>query len=132
MPVLEDVRKYMDVALEKLSPAKAQDVARSLMQGQGRDQVTKFAQDLVEWSQKNRERVTDLVRREVRSQLKSIGVATKDDVDALKKRVRELERGGGPKSRSTRSTSKRTSAAKRPSSRTAADTTGSTGTSTGV
>ncbi len=93
--MLDDVRKYMEAALEKLTPAKAQDLARSLMKGQGREQVARAAQDLLEWSQRNRERVVELIQREVKAQLKTLGVATRDEVEALRKRVRELERAGG-------------------------------------
>lgn len=97
MRSITDVRKYMEAAVGKLTPAKAQELARSLLAGQGKDQVAKAAQDLLEWSNKNRQRLVELVRSEVRSQLSAIGVATKDEVDALKKRVRELERRGGVK-----------------------------------
>jgi polyhydroxyalkanoate synthesis regulator phasin len=110
---VEDVRKYMEAAMGKLSPAKAQDLAKSMVQGQGRDQVTKTAKDLLDWSNRNRERLTDLVRSEVRSQVKTLGLATRDDVDALRKRVRDLERGGKPARKRTtakRSTAKRTTA----------------------
>jgi len=111
--VMNEVRKYMEAAIGKLSPAKAQELARSVMKGQGKEQVTKAAQELLEWSNRNRERLTELVRKEVRSQLKAIGVASRDEVDALRKRVRELERGGGAaKKRATakRSTAKRSTA----------------------
>jgi polyhydroxyalkanoate synthesis regulator phasin len=106
--VLEQVREYMEAAIGKLSPAKAQDLAKSLRKGEGRDQVRKTAKDLLAWSNKNRERLTNLVQTEVRSQLKTIGVASRDEVDALRKRVRELERGQGKKSTRKRTTSKRT------------------------
>ena len=39
-----------------------------------------------------------MVQTEVKSQLKTIGVASRDEVDALRKRVRELERDQGKKS----------------------------------
>jgi len=94
--MMTDVRKLMEGAVEKLSPAKAQELARSLMAGGGKEQVTKTAQELLEWSNKNRERIKEVVQREVRSQLKGFGVATRDEVDALKKRVRELERAARP------------------------------------
>jgi len=83
--------------MQKLSPARAQEMARSLMQGQTRDQVQKVARDLIDWSNKSRQRLSEAVQREVKSQLKSLGVAGRDEVDALKRRVRELERqlGGG-------------------------------------
>jgi polyhydroxyalkanoate synthesis regulator phasin len=65
-----------------------------MMQGQGREQIQKAAQEIIEWSNKNRDRVAEIVRREVSAQMKNLGVATKDEVDALKKRVRDLERAG--------------------------------------
>jgi len=114
--VMDEVRRYMEAAMGamgRLTPANAQDLAKSVAKGQGREQVTKTAKDLLEWSNKNRERLTDLVRSEVRSQVKTLGLATRDDVDALRKRVRDLERGGKPaKKRSTakRSTAKRSTA----------------------
>jgi polyhydroxyalkanoate synthesis regulator phasin len=108
--VLDQIREYMEAAIGKLSPAKAQDLAKSLTKGQGRDQVTKTAKDLLAWSNKNRERLTSMVQTEVKSQLKTIGVASRDEVDALRKRVRELERGRGKKSTRKRTTTKRTTA----------------------
>jgi polyhydroxyalkanoate synthesis regulator phasin len=114
--VMDEVRRYMEAAMGamgRLTPANAQDLAKAVAKGQGREQVTKTAKDLLEWSNKNRERLTDLVRSEVRSQVKTLGLATRDDVDALRKRVRDLERGGRPpRKRSTakRSTAKRSTA----------------------
>lgn len=114
MTSIGDIRKFMEAAVGKLSPSKAQELARSVMRGEGKEQVSKAAQDLLEWSNKNRQRIADLVRSEVRSQLSAMGVASRDEVDALKKRVRELERAGGtPK----RSTAKKRTPAKRPSAK---------------
>jgi polyhydroxyalkanoate synthesis regulator phasin len=100
----------MEAAIGKLSPAKAQELAKSLSKGQGRDQVSKAAKDLLAWSNKNKERLTSMVQTEVKSQLKTIGVASRDEVDALRKRVRELERERGKKSTRKRSTAKRSTA----------------------
>lgn|SRR6266511_4481714 len=92
-----DGRKNMEATMQKLSPARAQEMARSLMQGQTSEQVQKAARDFIDWSNKSRQRLSDAVQREVRSQLKSLGVASRDEVDSLKRRVRELERQvGGP------------------------------------
>jgi polyhydroxyalkanoate synthesis regulator phasin len=113
MTTIGDIREVMEAAIGKLSPAKAQQLAQSVMRGEGKEQVQKAAQDLLEWSQKNRQRITDLVRSEVRTQLAAMGVATKDDLDALKKRVRDLERGGAPK----RSTAKKRTAARKPAAK---------------
>lgn len=98
--MLEDVRRYVEAVLDKLSPAKAQAMARA-MAGGSREKVNELAKDLMEWSQRNRERLTDLVRREVRAQLKTLGVASKEELESLKRRVRELEKGLGKASRRT-------------------------------
>jgi polyhydroxyalkanoate synthesis regulator phasin len=111
--MVNDVRRTMEAALGKLSPKKARELARSLMQGEGRDQISRAAGDLMEWSSRNRERLTDLIRAEVRSQLKLLGVASRDELDALRKRVRELERAAG-----TRKGAKKRAASKRTAART--------------
>lgn len=108
--VMSEVRRYMDAAMDRLSPAKAQQMARSVMKGQGRDQVQKAAKDLMKWSGKSRDRLVALVRREVKAQLKTMGAATRDEVDALKKRIRELERGGAPKRAAAKRPAKKRSA----------------------
>jgi polyhydroxyalkanoate synthesis regulator phasin len=113
---LEQLREYMEAAIGKLSPAKAQELAKSLTKGQGRDQVSKVAKDLLAWSNKNKERLTSMVQTEVKSQLKTIGVASRDEVDALRRRVRELEREQGKKSTRKRSTAKRSTAKRATSS----------------
>lgn len=115
MATLTDVRNFMNAAVGKLTPAKAQELAKSVMSGQGKEQVSKAATDLLEWSNRNRQRLTEVVRGEVRSQLSAMGVASKDELDALKKRVRELERAQ-PKKRATakRTTAKRSTAKPKP------------------
>lgn len=120
----EEIRSYVEAGLGMLSPSGARDLARSLLDGEGRDRIQKAAQDLLEWSARAGERVAEMIQREVRRQLTAAGVASKDDLDALRKRVRDLEKassaspGGRPRS-STKSSSatKRASAAKRSSSR---------------
>lgn len=109
MYTVSDIRRFMEGAIGKLTPAKAQELAKSVRSGQGKEQVAKTAQELLEWSNKNRQRISDLVRSEVRSQMASVGVASKDELDALKKRVRELERAKGG-ARKTGTAKKRTAA----------------------
>lgn len=110
---MEDVLKFLEETRDKLTPARAQELAKQVAAGEGRDRVTKVAQELLDWSQKNRERLTSVVQREVKAQLRVVGVATKDDVDALRKRVRDLERGTTKKSSARKPAAKR--AAKKPS-----------------
>src|SRR2546423_15465701 len=92
--MLEDVRKYVEAAFESLNPSRARELAGSMVKGQPTEQVNWLARELLNWSQRSRERITELVQTEVKRQLKAIGIATRDDLDTLRSRVRELERSG--------------------------------------
>ncbi len=111
-----DGRRNMEAIMQKLSPARAQEMARSVMHGETREQVQKFARDLLDWSNKSRQRLTEAVQREVKSQLKSLGVAGRDEVDALKKRVRELERQLGGRATTAKKPAAKRSGAKKTTS----------------
>ncbi|MGZ8594005.1 MAG: hypothetical protein ACXWXQ_11195 [Actinomycetota bacterium] len=110
---MSEIRRFMEAAVGRLSPAKARELATSLMHGEGKEQVAKAAQDLMDWSNRNRERLSDLVRTEVRSQLKQVGVASRDDVDALRRRVRDLEKAAGTRGTTSKRTAAKRTAAKR-------------------
>jgi polyhydroxyalkanoate synthesis regulator phasin len=109
-----DVRRLVEAGLGALTPSRARELARSLSHGQPMEQVNRLARDLMEWSKASRDRLTETVSREVRRQVKGLGIATKDDLDALRKRVRELETSRGTARRSTgRSSSRKRSTAKK-------------------
>jgi polyhydroxyalkanoate synthesis regulator phasin len=111
--MIDDIRKIVEGMVGTLSPAKAQQLAKDLMEpGAAKEQVAKVTADLLEWSQANRERMTTFIRREISEQLKALGgVASQAELDAVKKRVRDLERAAGMtasgRSASTRSAAKR-------------------------
>jgi polyhydroxyalkanoate synthesis regulator phasin len=118
MTALEDVRKTIEAAIGNLTPAKAQELARSFADpGTAKEQVAKMAGDMLEWSQRNRDRMREFVGREIAAQMTSVGVATQSELDALKKRVRDLERhvgmtASGRRSDAKKSTAKATTAKK--------------------
>jgi polyhydroxyalkanoate synthesis regulator phasin len=96
MSRIDDLRKTIETMLGNLTPAKAQQMAKGMAgPDAAKEQVARLAGDLLEWSQKNRERLRNVVRGEIRDQLRQSGVATQAELDALKKRVRELERAAG-------------------------------------
>jgi len=96
MSTLEDVRKTVEAVIGNLTPAKAQELAKGFADpGTAKEQVAKVAAELIEWSQRNRDRMKEFVGREIASQMRSVGVATQSDLDAVKKRVRDLERRAG-------------------------------------
>jgi hypothetical protein len=89
--LIDDIRKALE-SMIGLTPAKAQELAKRYLEpGAAKDQVQKTAADLLRLQQ----RLRDAIRKEVTSQVKSMGGATQDDLDALRKRVRVLERRAG-------------------------------------
>jgi Skp family chaperone for outer membrane proteins len=90
--VIDDIRRTFDAVIGQLSPAKAQRLAKRYLEpGAAKEQVAKTAGELVDLSQ----RLRDSVRKEVSQQMRSMGAATQDELDALRKRVRDLERAAG-------------------------------------
>lgn len=104
--MLDMLRRYVDAGREALTPKKAQDFAQALVRrGEAsRDQASTVARQLLDWSRRNSERFRDTIRREVRKQITRAGLATKAEVEGLRRRVRELERSRP--SAAKRSTSK--------------------------
>ena len=106
MAKMQDVRKTIETSLGNLNTTRAQEIAKTVLdKDAAKDQMTKTAADLVERSQNTWTKLVEVVRGEVRDQLRQMGVATEDEVNALRKRVRDLERtaratgarGGGKK-----------------------------------
>jgi polyhydroxyalkanoate synthesis regulator phasin len=122
MAKMQDVRKTIEASMGNLSTTRAQEIAKSVLdKDAAKDQVSKTAADLMEWSQRNRTRLVELVRGEVRDQLRQMGIATEEEVNALRKRVRDLERTaratgarGGTKTSGAKTTAKAT--ARKPAS----------------
>ena len=114
MAKMQDVRKTIEGSLGNLTPTRAQEIAKSMLdRDAAKEQVSKTAADLMEWSQRNRNRLSTMIRTEVRNQLLQSGVATADEVNALRKRVRDLERAVKPASSArSKSTSGSKSASK--------------------
>jgi polyhydroxyalkanoate synthesis regulator phasin len=125
MANMQEVRKSLEASLGNLNTARAQEVAKGMLdRDAAKEQVSKLTADLMEWSQRNRNRLTELVRSEVRDQLKQIGVVTEEDLNAIRKRVRNLERSSqGAKSTRARASTKSASTAKRTTKKTSTATT---------
>ena len=58
--------------------------------------LQKALRTLAERAERNRTELTRLIQKEINRQVKALGLATRDEVDALRKRIRELEK---PKTR---------------------------------
>jgi len=67
--------------LAKRGEARAKDLQKAL-------------REIVERSNRSRKELGTLVQKEIRRQIRSLGLATRDDVERLQRRIRELEKGG--------------------------------------
>jgi polyhydroxyalkanoate synthesis regulator phasin len=131
MTRVDDMRKTFEAALGNLTPARAQELAKGFLEpGAAKDQIAKSAADILEWSQRNRQRLRSAIQDEIRDQMRQMGVATRDELDGLRKRVRDLERAAGmTASGRRRSTAKKTTAKRRSTAKRPSASSGSSGTS---
>jgi polyhydroxyalkanoate synthesis regulator phasin len=121
MTRVDDMRKALEATIGNLTPARAQELAKGFLEpGAAKEQIAKTAADMLEWSQRNRQRLRSAIQDEIRDQIRQMGVATQDDLDGVRKRVRELERAAGMTASGRRRTSTKKSAAKRSSAKPAA------------
>ena len=101
--MLDALRKFVEAGREALTPEKAEELARALVkEGQARrDQAARLARDLTTWSRRSSERLMAAIRAEVKDQISKAGLATKDEVEGLKRRIRKLESSGAPARKAT-------------------------------
>ena len=113
MTRFDDMRRTFEATLGNLTPARAQELAKGFLEpGAAKDQIAKTAADMLEWSQRNRQRLRSAIQDEIRDQMRQMGVATQNDLDAVRKRVRELERAAG-----MTASGRRRAAARKPSAK---------------
>lgn len=93
--VKDALRGYLALAsgVTEVTAARARSAARVLVeQGEATaSQVTAMAEDLAATSRRNREGIVLIVRHEIESTLRRLGLGAAGDVDALTQRVRRLE-----------------------------------------
>src|SRR4051794_19246130 len=93
--VRDALRGYLALAsgVTEVTAARARSAARVLVeQGEATAaQVTALTDDLVASSRRNREGLVLIVRQEVETTLRRLGLGPVGDVDALSQRVRRLE-----------------------------------------
>jgi polyhydroxyalkanoate synthesis regulator phasin len=88
------LRRYLDagIAFTKMTQDRAEAIVRDLVgAGEvGADQASNAVQDLVERSRENTERLLETVRAEINAQIGNLGLATRDDIEALRREIAEL------------------------------------------
>jgi polyhydroxyalkanoate synthesis regulator phasin len=129
MTRVDDMRKQFEATIGNLTPARAQELAKGFLEpGAAKEQIAKTTADLLEWSQRNRTRLRSAIQDEIRDQMRQMGVATQDELDTVRKRVRELERTAGmTASGRRRAASKKKTTAKRTPAKKAVTSSGSGG-----
>jgi polyhydroxyalkanoate synthesis regulator phasin len=85
-----DLSRYLDAGAQFVALTRAQARARAKeLVGQGQlaqEQVQGFVDELVDESRKRTDEMLDVVRREIQRQVKTLGIATKDDLARLESR----------------------------------------------
>lgn len=110
--MLDAIRRYVEAGREALTPKKAEELAKTLVkEGQARrERAGKVAKDFLKWSRENSERLLELVRGEVKKQIARAGLATKDELESVKRRIRKLESGEKATTKNRTASRKRASA----------------------
>src|SRR5436309_5459049 len=86
MTRLDDMRKALEATIGNLTPARAQELAKGFLEpGAAKEQIAKTAADMLEWSQRNRQRLRSAIQDEIRDQMRQMGVATQTDLDGVRK-----------------------------------------------
>ncbi|HKH24034.1 MAG TPA: hypothetical protein VKA42_01130 [Acidimicrobiales bacterium] len=75
-----------------MTQARAEDLIRDLVRaGEVQaEQAQGVVDELVDRSRRNSERLIDAVRSEIRQQVANLGLATKDDIDRLERKVADV------------------------------------------
>lgn len=99
--MLDQIRSAIELAsgVAEIPRRQAERFARSLAKrGDLRlSQVSTLAESIVERSRSNAEMVRSIIRSEIRRQVRALGLATKDDLERLSRRIQRLEGKPGPK-----------------------------------
>ena len=118
MPQSDLWKRYLDAGMEfsQLTRARAESIVKELIRAGEvqREQRQQRIEELLDRSRKNTEELVNTVRKELRQQLGSLGVATKADLQRLEAKVDALsKKSSAPAKKATSAAKKTTSAAKK-------------------
>lgn len=101
------LKRYLDagLAFTQMTQQRAEGIVRDLVKaGEVQaEQATQRRNELVERSRQNTERLVEQVRKEVREQVRSLGLATQSDIASLRKEVAALKQASAPAKRAAAS-----------------------------
>src|SRR4051812_24418826 len=85
------LRRFLDagLAFTQMTQQRAEGIVGDLVKaGEVQTEQTQQAvRDLLERSRQNTERLVEMVRKEIRDQVSNLGLATKDDIARLERRI---------------------------------------------
>lgn len=116
------LKKYLDagLAFTQLTQQRAEAIVKDLVKAGElqAEQATQRRNELLERSRKNTEALMSTIRKEVREQVKSLGLATQSDITALRKEIASLKGKSAPAA--TKTAAKKAPAAKKTAAKKAA------------
>ena len=106
------IKRYLDagIAFTQMTQARAEAIVKDLVKA-GEVQAAKteeLVNQILERSRKNTDRLLEIVRKEVRDQVASLGLATKDDIARLEKQIAGRSTGTKRAAKSTKAAKKAT------------------------
>jgi polyhydroxyalkanoate synthesis regulator phasin len=112
MPENDLLKRLLDAGMTftAMTQARAEDLIRDLVRaGEVQaEQAQSVIDELLDRSRRNSERLIDGVRAEIRQQVASLGLATKDDVERLERRIAEVSAARGTRKATAKKASTRT------------------------
>lgn len=124
MPQTPDWAKYLSAGVEfvAITQTQARSRAKELVsQGHlAQSQVQGFVDDLVEESRRRSDSIVEVVRQEIGRQVKTLGIATREDLARLEAKLSRVTSGGTSAARPTKATAKKSPAKKTVAKKTAA------------
>jgi polyhydroxyalkanoate synthesis regulator phasin len=110
-------KRYLDVGVTftEMTRKRAEEFVRDLVKAGEvqQERAQKAVDDLVDRSRRNTEELVTLVREEIKSQVSTLGIATKDDIKRLEGRIDRLSKAPVKKAASRKATAKKTSGARK-------------------
>ena len=110
MPEGPDLKQYLDAGVEftQLRRSQAQKIVRDLVKnGQlAQEKTQSYVDELLERSRKRTDALVEAVRAEVRGQFETLGIATKDDLERLERKLARANRASATKKASEKAPAK--------------------------
>jgi polyhydroxyalkanoate synthesis regulator phasin len=109
-------KRYLEVGVTftEMTRKRAEEFVRDLVKAGEvqQERAQKAVDDLVDRSRRNTEELVALVRQEIKSQVSTLGIATKDDIKRLESRINQLANAPARKAAPRKATAKKASAKK--------------------